>query len=183
MIRSYLRLLRITCMLSLLLPLVLITSRLLTGETLNEGIWRGIGFFTAFAVAGYLGLEVAFRRTSDSLESMCRAQADYLAGLAPRTASLSIVAAAALSLFLELAVIRWQGEDIPLFAFYKNFSLLACFAGLGLGYALARRQHILLVLALPVLAFQMLLLAVIRYGIKEQWLRPVQSLPFTEQLD
>jgi len=54
-----------------------------------------------------------------------------------------------LSLFLELAVIRWQGTVFEFFAFYKNFGLLACFAGLGLGYALASRDRIYLALAIP----------------------------------
>ena len=50
---------------------------------------------------------------------------------------LAIAISAALSLFLELALIRWQSSVLEFLAFYKNFSLLACFAGLGLGYALA----------------------------------------------
>ena len=50
------------------------------------------------------------------------------------------------------------------FAFYKNFGLLACFLGLGLGYALSGRQQIPLLLAVPLLAWQMVLFAVSRYG-------------------
>jgi len=47
-----------------------------------------------------------------------------------------------------------MGEIFPLFALYKNYTLLACFAGLGLGYALARRESIPLLFCGPVLAFQ-----------------------------
>jgi hypothetical protein len=38
---------------------------------------------------------------------------------------LAIAIAAALSLFLELALIRWQSSVLEFLAFYKNFSLLA----------------------------------------------------------
>jgi hypothetical protein len=50
-----------------------------------------------------------------------------------------IAGGAALSLFQELAVIRWQGTVWEFFAFYKNLGLLSCFAGLGLGACSARR--------------------------------------------
>ena len=53
--------------------------------------------------------------------------------------AVAIVASAALSLLLELAIIRWHGTVFEFFAFYKNYGLLACFAGLGLGYARATR--------------------------------------------
>jgi hypothetical protein len=62
----------------------------------------------------------------------------------------AIAGAAALSLFLELAVIRWHGAIFEFFAFYKNYGLLACFAGLGLGNALSRsKDGIPLLLVLP----------------------------------
>jgi SAM-dependent methyltransferase len=63
------------------------------------------------------------------------------------------------SLFLELLMIRWISTEIRIFAHLKNLALIACFAGLGLGYGLRRKQFspllsywgmaILVVLALP----------------------------------
>ena len=44
-----------------------------------------------------------------------------------------------------------MGTEWETFAFYKNFGLLACFLGLGLGYALAGRARIPGVLVLPLL--------------------------------
>jgi len=38
--------------------------------------------------------------------------------------SVAIAGSAALSLFLELAVIRWQGSIFEFFSFYKNYGLL-----------------------------------------------------------
>ncbi|MGD1028655.1 methyltransferase domain-containing protein [Candidatus Binatus soli] len=42
-------------------------------------------------------------------------------------------------LFLELLMIRWISSEIRLFAFFKNFVLVACFLGFGLGCYLSRR--------------------------------------------
>ena len=42
----------------------------------------------------------------------------------------------ALSLYLEVAVIRWLGAEIRLLAYFKNLVLLATFIGLSIGFAL-----------------------------------------------
>jgi hypothetical protein len=54
-----------------------------------------------------------------------------------------------LSLFLELALIRWLGVEIKVFAYLKNIVLIAAFLGLGLGFLLSRRRYGLLPLLLP----------------------------------
>ncbi len=46
--------------------------------------------------------------------------------------------ASALTLFAELALIRWVATEIRVFAYVKNLALLLCFLGFGLGCALAR---------------------------------------------
>jgi len=38
-----------------------------------------------------------------------------------------------LSLFFELLMIRWISSEIRIFAYFKNFVLVACFLGFGLG--------------------------------------------------
>ena len=95
----------------------------------------------------------------------------------------AIVGAAALSLFLELAVIRWQSTVFEFFAFYKNVSLLSCFAGLGLGYALADRRRISLGMVIPLLGWQFGLLFALRFGMNEGQLQSLRILPFQEQLN
>jgi spermidine synthase/fumarate reductase subunit C len=45
-----------------------------------------------------------------------------------------------LTLFAELAVIRWIGTEIRVFAYVKNLALLLCFLGFGLGCALAKSR-------------------------------------------
>lgn len=107
-------------------------------------------------------------------------QANFLDRLNPKYIDVAIVSSAALSLFLELAVIRWQSTVMEFFAFYKNIGLLACFAGLGLGYALAHRGRIPLVLTLPLLAWQFGFLIFIRFGMGGAAM--LSLLPIREQL-
>ncbi|MEI8176738.1 MAG: hypothetical protein WCG78_07740, partial [Candidatus Omnitrophota bacterium] len=86
----------------------------------------------------------------------------------------------------ELILIRWQSCVLPLFAFYKNFSLLFCFAGLGIGYILAKDDDIPLFLTIPLLTLQMLVLMFIRHGIghwDEQSISTIMTSPFVEQLN
>ncbi len=48
----------------------------------------------------------------------------------------------ALSLYLELAVIRWIAGEVRLFSYFKNLTLLAAFLGLGIGFGVARRRDL-----------------------------------------
>ncbi len=50
-----------------------------------------------------------------------------------------LVLASFLTLFAELAFIRWIAVEIRVFAYFKNLALLLCFIGFGLGCALARQ--------------------------------------------
>ena len=120
----------------------------------------------------------ALKKLVPFIDASAQAQARFLDTLNAKYADAAILFSAALSLFLELGIIRWQSSVLPFFAFYKNFSLLACFVGLGLGYALAVRDRIPLVIVLPLLAWQFSFMTIVRYV-------PVRFLaiiPFSEQL-
>lgn len=78
--------------------------------------------------------------------------------LTGRRRNLAIALAACLGLFAELAMIRVHGSYFQLFAYFKNVSLISCFLGLGLGYARAHRGPAAVLLALPLLALQILFL-------------------------
>lgn len=68
---------------------------------------------------------------------------------------LAVVLASALALYLEMVMIRWQATCAHVFAIFKNVSLLSCFLGLGIGFALAaRRRRVGLMYVLPLLAAQ-----------------------------
>lgn len=57
--------------------------------------------------------------------------------------------ASALGLYLELLMIRWVSSEIRMFAYFKNFVLIACFLGFGLGCYLSRRRVNILATLLP----------------------------------
>src|SRR5271166_2712429 len=150
MTKSFARLLRILFLACCLMQLIL---------SLPDHIRNGTVFSLAFLVkaalkvclAGVLAWTFGYylKKMEPWLDEQSKDQADYLDNLSPQFVDLAIFGSAALSLFLELAVIRWQGTVFEFFAFYKNFGLLSCFVGLGLGYGLANRDRIPLMLALP----------------------------------
>lgn len=55
-------------------------------------------------------------------------------------------------LFFELALIRWLGAEIRVFAYLKNVVLIAAFLGLGIGFFISHRRAGLLPLFLPLAA-------------------------------
>lgn len=171
---------------ALLLPFLIATCTRLMGG----GTGTPVMFWLPIVALSALGLFAALRMAAGLvrplapiLEGMGEAQARFIAGLPRARVPLAIAASAGASLFLELAVIRWHGSVWEVFAFYKNFSLLACFLGLGLGYALARRQQIPAVAALALLALQVAYLVALRHAIPIQWLESVRVTPIPEQLN
>lgn len=184
MIQAYLRMLKLALAGSLLLPLVTtFCSRLLgTDSAASQFQLKMILAVVAVGVAIPLVWR-ALSRAQGGIGAHSEAQAGFLDTLPERHLGWAIVVSAALSLFLELVVIRWQGAVFLVFAFYKNFTLLACFAGLGLGYALAGRSAIPLPLVTPVLAVQFLLLTFLRYGLGAWRIRSLMATPVTEQLN
>jgi len=62
-----------------------------------------------------------------------------------------------IGLFLEMLMIRWISSEIRIFAYFKNFVLIACFLGFGLGAAISKRRVHVITTALPILLFTLLL--------------------------
>ncbi len=56
-----------------------------------------------------------------------------------------------LGLFVEMLMIRWVSSEVRIFAYFKNFVLVACFLGFGLGCYLCRRRLQLSAIILPLL--------------------------------
>lgn len=63
----------------------------------------------------------------------------------------------ALSLFVEMMMIRWVSSEIRIFAYFKNLVLVACFLGFGLGYYRCRRRVQLMAFIAPLLLLTILL--------------------------
>ena len=166
-------------------PLVtILASRYLLDGTLP---WLQLPIYLLIAL-GIFALGLAFRSLLRRIENYadCAAaeQTIFLSRDLPENwVGAAIFASAAVSLFLELALIRWQATVFPFFSFYKNLSLLSCFAGLGLGYAMGRRDRVPLFLTLPLLAWQFLFMIGMRYGMTYEQFHSLYVLPFREQLN
>jgi spermidine synthase len=68
----------------------------------------------------------------------------------------SLALVSLLSLFLELLMIRWISSEIQIFAYFKNFVLIACFLGFGLGCYRSRRTTNLLLVLIPMIVLTLL---------------------------
>src|ERR1700689_5597314 len=60
--------------------------------------------------------------------------------LADRWSLSPLFLASVLTLFAELALIRWVATEVRVFAYVKNLALLLCFLGFGLGCALVKQK-------------------------------------------
>jgi hypothetical protein len=185
MVRSFLRLLTLTVLGSALAPLIiLVASRYMQDRVFP---WHALPAYFLGAL-GIIALGMLLRWSLGRLESRidlaASDQTEFLATALPEgRVGLAIFASAALSLFLELALIRWQATVFPFFSFYKNLSLLSCFAGLGIGYSMGKRDRIPLLLTLPLLCWQFLFMMGMRYGMTYTQFQSLYVLPFREQLN
>ena len=60
-------------------------------------------------------------------------------------------------MFFEMMMIRWVSSEIRMFAYFKNFVLVACFFGFGLGCYFSKRRGNLIALFMPLLLLCMLM--------------------------
>ncbi len=75
----------------------------------------------------------------------------------PRVTPTMLLIVSVLGLFLELLMIRWISSELTIFAYFKNFVLIACFLGFGLGAHLSRQPINLAALLAPMLYFAFLI--------------------------
>jgi hypothetical protein len=184
MIRTYLGLIRTAIAGTLGLPPIVVgCSRLVADAGLDARFAASIAVLTVACLATAALLLLAIRRLEPAIAETARDQAAWIDRLTVARLPLAVAAAAGLGLLFELGVIRWQASVFEFFAFYKNLGLLACFLGLGLGYSLARREGVPLVLVAPLLAWQFVLLLGLRYGLASHHLKSLQAMPFQESLN
>ena len=141
----------------------------------------GLILWVALCVGIYTFLNSALPFFEQQLSNSSTLIVEWADKASVKNLHVSIVASAALLLFLELSLIRWQGSLFATFALYKNFTLLACFCGLGIGFALAKKLPILLLATLPMLAVTLLFLTILRYGTLEGNLNMLNVVPVTEE--
>ena len=177
MLRAYGNVLRLVFLGTALLPVFVLYPK-----TVVRADYLGILLYVLVSVV----LTVEFHRFVVYLRPVLAAQADeqaaWFESLPQRVLPVAIAGSAAVSLALELSIIRWQGTVFAFFAFYKNYGLLACFAGLGLGYALARNREVLPLVLTPALcAWQFVLLIALRAADGNAMV--FGGVPFREQLN
>jgi hypothetical protein len=63
------------------------------------------------------------------------------------------------SLFVEMKMTRWVWSEIPIFAYFKNFVLVACFLGFRLGCYFSRRRAQLVAMITTMLLLTLILKA------------------------
>jgi len=131
-------------------------------------------------------LAATLQRQGDSIESLLNASSAEIThwrdSASPRTLRTALITVAGLSLFLELVLIRWEAGLFVVFALYKNFTLLACFCGLGIGYAKAHDKQLTLAASLPMMALLLLVFSVLRYGTGDLGNVLFQVVPVREEV-
>jgi spermidine synthase len=172
MLPAYTKLLRLAFLGSAILALIGISGK----PTLTAML---------LSVLGGILLTFEFHRLLVFLKPILQKQASeqltWFDTLPERFLPLAIAGSAGVSLALELSIIRWQGTVFEFFAFYKNYGLLACFAGLGLGYALSRSREVIpLLFTAALCAWQFALLIFLRSS--DAGLSMFSVVPFREQL-
>jgi SAM-dependent methyltransferase len=115
-----------------------------------------VAVFIVHAVFKHLRATPAMRRFEFPVEE--------LGGFSYR----QLVLVSFLGMFAEMLMIRWVSSEIRIFAYFKNFVLVACFLGFGRGCYLCRRPLQLRAIIAPLLLLTFLLkspIAPLRYAI------------------
>ncbi|MFH1772489.1 MAG: hypothetical protein ABH872_06700 [Candidatus Omnitrophota bacterium] len=123
---------------------------------LSAGIFLGSCLFLPI----FLRRKKIFR----SVEDYFICYTSFIDNISDSKVSFCIILAAGLSLFIELMIIRIHASCFQLFAYFKNVSLLSCFLGLGIGFAQGKRKTLLIPVALPFLAAQIIYMFLLRYA-------------------
>src|SRR5713101_3584866 len=88
---------------------------------------------------------------------------------------IAVFLASALTLYVEMVMVRWHATCFHAFAIFKNVSLLSCFLGLGVGYGLAStRKRVAIASFLPLLALQTAMFGILsNTGLGKSKINPV----------
>jgi hypothetical protein len=176
-----------TVLLTLFSAFHLLLSPFLSGKAL---VVAAVMAMLAIAVAAVAiaGKHIAAlsARWTEAAESWMQASSVQIEGriesLSPKSVRMAVAVTAGLSLFLELVLIRWEAGLFVVFALYKNFTLLSCFCGLGIGYAKARDKHLTLAAALPMMLLLIGTFSFLRYGTGQFGNEMFQVIPVREEV-
>src|SRR5246127_290610 len=123
-------------------------------ETITHSLSSLASLFLTSALAVLVVYRVFHRPKSvSSAPAWLELQPEDLGGFSYR----QLILVSLLSLFLEMLTIRWVSSEIRIFAYFKNFVLVACFLGFGLGCYLCRRTIRLAAVISPLLLLTIIL--------------------------
>ncbi len=178
--RSYIKWIHYSVTGALILPVssVLCTLFMFVG---GELYLKVLGFAGVVVLAFVLHrwLKFVLDKALPLVEEHSQKEVEFLDAIPLKWLPWAIIGSAALSLFAELVIIRWLATMWHVFAFYKNLTMLACFAGLGIGYSISSRR-IPLVCTLQLFAFQAVIMMVLRYAIPLALTRSIWADPVPE---
>ena len=125
-----------------------------------ETLGQSFSSLTFLLVISALAVFVVYRlfhrlRTAEATPGRLEVDIQELGGFSYR----QLILISALSLFVEMLMIRWVSSEIRIFAYFKNFVLVACFLGFGLGCYLCRRRVQLMAMTTPLLLLTLILKA------------------------
>jgi spermidine synthase len=124
----------------------------------RQALGRRVGDRTAAASDNELRAE----RTEFVRQFELQSDETTNAGASSVWTQVAVFLASACGLYLEMVMVRWHSSCMHTFGVFKNVSMLSCFLGLGIGYAIAGRSRpIRFHQVLPLLALQCLTFAII----------------------
>src|SRR6202051_3815743 len=94
-------------------------------------------------------------------QSLDAEHSEYVEQLARSQTRWAVVLPRAAALYVEMVMVRWHATCFHAFAIFKNVSLLSCFLGLGIGFALSARPGIRLARFLPLLTLQTVMFGIL----------------------
>ena len=123
-------------------------------ETVTHSFSSLASLFLISALSAFVVARV-FRRSkgASSAPGWLELRPEDLGGFSYR----QLILVSLLSLFLEMLTIRLVSSEIRIFAYFKNFVLVACFLGFGLGCYLCRRAIRLTAMISPLLLLTIIL--------------------------
>src|SRR5579872_1567826 len=124
-------------------------------ETITHSLSSLISLFLISALA----VLVVYRVFRDPKPSDKPRRLEFDISEVGRFSYLQLALVSLLSLFIEMLMIRWVSSEIRIFAYFKNFVLVACFLGFGLGCYLCRRRVQLTAIITPLLLLTVILKA------------------------
>jgi len=117
--------------------------------------WLSSVVLFLFSLVAVLIVHQTFKRLRTAASNPLRLEVriEELGGFGYR----QLVLISLLTLFVEMMMIRWVSSEVRIFAYFKNFVLVACFLGFGLGCYLCRRRIQLLAMIALLLLLTLIL--------------------------